>query len=54
MREDSKEEREAEPGLVGLKASGVLESIVNHFYQKEITNFPDCTVGTHLGSLHSS
>ena len=30
MREDSKEEREAEPGLLGLKASGVLESIVNN------------------------
>ena len=29
MREDSKEEREAKPGLLGLKASCVLESIVN-------------------------
>ena len=36
MREDSKEEREAEPGLLELKASGVLESIVNNWkvYQK--------------------
>ena len=30
MREDSKEEREARPGLLELKASGVLESIVNN------------------------
>ena len=32
MRDDSKEEREARAGLGGLKASGVLESIVNDLY----------------------
>ena len=47
-REDSKEEREAKPGLLGLNASGVLESIGNDFVEMEITNLPDCTVGTHL------
>ena len=54
MREDSEEEREAKPGLLGLKASAVLESIVKIFYKKEITNLPDCTVGTHLVLQHSS
>ena len=32
IREDSKEEREARPGLLGLNASGVLENIFNTFY----------------------
>ena len=32
MREDSKEERETKPDLLELKASGILESIVNKFY----------------------
>ena len=30
MKKDSKEEREAEPGLLELKGGGVLESIVNN------------------------
>ena len=54
MREDSKEEREARRGLLGLEASCVLESIVDDFYEKEVKNLPDCTVGTHLVSLHSN
>ena len=36
MRENSKEKREAESGLVGLKASGVFETIVNDLVQKNL------------------
>ena len=51
----NKKEREARPGLLGLKASGILLSRVKDFAKKnEITNLPDCTVDTHLVSLHSS
>ena len=40
MREESKEEKEARPGWLGLKASGVLESIANDFVEKEVKNLP--------------
>ena len=39
MRKDSKEEREAESGLLGLKASGVLDSIVDDFVEKRNKKF---------------